>query len=260
MIDFINTGGAKQLKDSRFTDIMPENLSGQIETQAFAYALARQVEKLCVFADRARIYASIEFVPERLLDILAVELRTPAYHDNYPVSVKRELVAGTLPFYQRLGTPAAVEWIIRAIFGEGRIEEWYEYGGEPHHFRVYVTRDHTATSWEEFWQFLEAVGLVKRLSSWLDDIITTLHPISSTLHVGGTMSAAAYLPTPEMEDRVDFHSELRVGCTLSAVTCIPIPQQRDSFCFQSTLRTGGQTAARTYIPIPEVQKGGDSRS
>ena len=114
MIDFINTGGAKQLQDSRFTDIMPENLSGQIETQAFAYALARQVEKLCVFADRARIYASIEFVPERLLDILAVELRTPAYHDNYPVSVKRELVAGTLPFYQRLGTPAAVEWIIRS--------------------------------------------------------------------------------------------------------------------------------------------------
>ncbi len=55
MIDFINTGGAKQLQDSRFTDIMPENLSGQIETQAFAYALARQVEKLCVFADRATL-------------------------------------------------------------------------------------------------------------------------------------------------------------------------------------------------------------
>ena len=48
------------LRGSRFTDIMPENLASQLETQAFAYALGRQVEKLCINADRVRIYAAVD--------------------------------------------------------------------------------------------------------------------------------------------------------------------------------------------------------
>ena len=48
------------LRGSRFTDIMPGNLASQLETQAFAYAVSRQVEKLCINADRARIYASVK--------------------------------------------------------------------------------------------------------------------------------------------------------------------------------------------------------
>ena len=36
-----------KLSGSRFTDIMPENLAGQEEVRAIAYAVGRQVEKLC---------------------------------------------------------------------------------------------------------------------------------------------------------------------------------------------------------------------
>ena len=36
-----------KLSGSRFTDIMPENLASQAEVQAIAYAVGRQVEKLC---------------------------------------------------------------------------------------------------------------------------------------------------------------------------------------------------------------------
>ena len=43
------------LRGSRFTDIMPENLASQLETQAFAYALGRQIEKLCAYADGVHI-------------------------------------------------------------------------------------------------------------------------------------------------------------------------------------------------------------
>lgn len=247
------------LRGSRFTDIMPENLASQLETQAFAYALSRQIAKLCTYADRVRVYAAIEHVPEKILDILAVELRTPAYNEGFQIGVKQKLVAGTIPFYQKLGTPAAVEWMIKAIFGEGQIEEWYKYGGEPHHFRIHVTRDHAATSWEDLRQFLQAVQMVKRLSSWLDDMITTLHPTSAALRVGGTMSTAACMPAPEQEDCFEFRGALRMGCTLSAVTRIPIPRQQDRFSFHSALRAGGQPAARACIPIPEVREGGISR-
>ena len=68
-----------KLSGSRFTDIMPDNLASQVETQAFAYAVGRQIEKLCAYSDAARTYAAIATMPEWLLDYMAVELRTPSY-------------------------------------------------------------------------------------------------------------------------------------------------------------------------------------
>ena len=66
-----------KLSGSRFTDIMPENLAGQVEVQATAYAVGRQIKKLCAYSDAARTYAAIATMPEYLLDYMAVELRTP---------------------------------------------------------------------------------------------------------------------------------------------------------------------------------------
>jgi hypothetical protein len=83
------------LKESRFTAIMPENLSSQLEVQAIAYAVGRQIEKLCTYADNARTYAAIQSMPEQTLDLLAVELRTPAYDENYSIKVKRALIKDT---------------------------------------------------------------------------------------------------------------------------------------------------------------------
>ena len=104
-----------KLNGSRFTVAMPENLKEQPEVQAIAYAVGRQIEKLCAYADGARTYAAIQSMPERVLDLLAVELRTPAYDENYSIKVKRALIEGSLLFYTQMGTPAAVEKIIETI-------------------------------------------------------------------------------------------------------------------------------------------------
>ena len=127
-----------KLSGSRFTDIMPENLAEQPEIQALAYAVGRQVEKLLAYADGARTYAAIYAVPEKVLDLLAVELRTPSYDENFSIKVKRTLIAESLLFYAQMGTPAAVNRIIETIFQAGHISEWWEYGGKPHHFNEIV--------------------------------------------------------------------------------------------------------------------------
>lgn len=108
-----------KLSGSRFTQIMPENLAGQVETQAFAYAVGRQIEKLCAYSDAARTYAAIATMPEWLLDYMAVELRTPSYDENYSLNTKRALIQGSLLFYSQMGTPAAVNRIIETISRPG---------------------------------------------------------------------------------------------------------------------------------------------
>lgn len=160
------------LRGSRFTDIMPENMASQLETQAFAYALGRQIERLCDYADGVHIYAAVASMPEKILDVLAVELRTPAYNQSFSIEVKRALIEGTLTFYARMGTPAACNQIIETIFGSGYIEEWFDYsGGKPHHFRAYVGNGGQVDP-ADLAEFRRVLANVKRLSSWLDEVIT----------------------------------------------------------------------------------------
>lgn len=212
-----------KLSGSRFTDIMPENLASQVETKAFAYAVGRQIEKLCAYSDAARTYAAIATMPEWLLDYMAVELRTPSYDENYSLKTKRELIQGSLLFYTQMGTPAAVNRIIETIFETGYIEEWYEYDGDPHHFRAYVG-DGGEVGPGELEEFRRVLSSVKRLSSWLDDIITIAAMDPDMVTFTGTMGKG-YTSTPLPEAAVDYHLEdmIRAGGTFGTITQTAIP-------------------------------------
>lgn len=192
-----------KLSGSRFTQIMPENLAGQVETQAFAYAVGRQIEKLCAYSDAARTYAAIATMPEWLLDYMAVELRTPSYDENYSLNTKRALIQGSLLFYSQMGTPAAVNRIIETIFETGYIEEWYEYDGDPHHFRAYVG-DGGEVGPGELEEFRRVLSSVKRLSSWLDDIITIATMDPEIVTFTGAMGRG-YTITAVPETPADYH-------------------------------------------------------
>ena len=212
-----------KLSGSRFTDIMPENLASQVETKAFAYAVGRQIEKLCAYSDAARTYAAIATMPEWLLDYMAVELRTPSYDENYSLKTKRALIQGSLLFYTQMGTPAAVNRIIETIFETGYIEEWYEYDGDPHHFRAYVG-DGGEVGPGELEEFRRGLSSVKRLSSWLDDIITITAMDPDMVTFTGTMGKG-YTSTPLPEAAVDYHLEdmIRAGGTFGTITQTAIP-------------------------------------
>lgn len=212
-----------KLSGSRFTQIMPENLAGQVETQAFAYAVGRQIEKLCAYSDAARTYAAIATMPEWLLDYMAVELRTPSYDENYSLNTKRALIQGSLLFYSQMGTPAAVNRIIETIFQTGYIEEWYEYDGDPHHFRAYVG-DGGEVKPGELEEFRRVLSSVKRLSSWLDDIITITTMDPDFVTFTGTMGKG-YTSTPLPEAPVGYNLDesLYSGGAFGTITQTAIP-------------------------------------
>lgn len=170
------------LQTSNFINILPENLASQIEVQALAYAVSQQIKAVCDYADSSRIYAALDQVPEEALDILAAELRTPAYDETFSPSVKRALLEGTLTYFQKMGTPYAVNRIIEAIFGDGYIKEWFEYGGDPYHFRAYTTNP--SVTQDNVAEFQRILSTVKRLSAWIDDIIIELSTDPMQVYLG----------------------------------------------------------------------------
>lgn len=125
-----------KLYDSQIAQIMPDKLAEIPEVQALSYAIAKGVRRMLGYCSNISVYAEIDTMPEYALDLLAVELDTQYYDTDLDIESKRRLIKGTLVWYMGAGTPSAVEELVTAVFGEGEVSEWYEYGGEPYYFKI----------------------------------------------------------------------------------------------------------------------------
>lgn len=156
MIDFYN---------GQITDILPFHIAEEPEVKAISYALQKGTQLLYKCAMRLYLWTDIDNQPEDVLDLMAAELRTQYYSQNLGIEAKRRLVKGTLAWYMTAGTPEAVEELITAVFGEGKVEEWFEYGGKPYCFKVITN---AALTPETHGFFITMIRRVKNTRSHMD--------------------------------------------------------------------------------------------
>lgn len=161
-----------KLTDARLTDALPKTLAEQPWVQALAEASRKMRRRVMAYADRTRLFCDIDEASEEALDALAVELQTPLYKDDYPLTVKRQIVKNSMLYYIRSGTRGAVEELLADIYQGAEVEEWFEYGGEPNYFRVAIDISRTtvpvaemAPAELESWLYS-----VKRASSALESL------------------------------------------------------------------------------------------
>lgn len=165
--------------DSEILDILPDNMKSQPECIALSYALKRANQKLVKYANMTSIYAVIDELPEKMLDLLAIELRTQYYDESFPVERKRSLVKNTMQWYNKAGTVSAVQEMIDNVFSSGIILEWYETGGQPGTFSISVTNTITPELIEEF---NKVVRNVKNVRSHLENIVVG-NKVDMNVHV-----------------------------------------------------------------------------
>ncbi len=122
-------------------------------------------------------------IPDSLLDLIAWEEHVDFYDSTLTSSQKRELIKRSDFFHRHKGTSAGVEELITLIFGEGKVVEWFEYGGEPYHFKV-ITNNPSVTV-EKALQFAEAVNSVKNLRSKLEKVEITASEKLQIFFAGG---------------------------------------------------------------------------
>lgn len=111
-------------------DVWPDKESPQI--QALSYAMQQAMIRVKSYANQAMCYSMVDDLPEDILDYFAVEMRAMYYEQNLSIEQKREIVKNTLKWYTYAGTPATVADIVSAVFGDGRIVEWFNYDEPPY--------------------------------------------------------------------------------------------------------------------------------
>ena len=161
-----------KLTDARLTDALPKTLAEQPWVQALAEASRKMRRRVMAYADRTRLFCDIDEASEEALDALAEELQTPLYKNDYPLTVKRQIVKNSMLYYIRSGTRGAVEELLADIYQGAEVEEWFEYGGEPNYFRVAIDISRTTVPVAEMTPAeLESwLYSVKRASSALESL------------------------------------------------------------------------------------------
>lgn len=135
------------------------------------YALAKAIEAALNAMDTTisaglAALSDVETMPEWRLDELAWEYNC-LYDYDASVDEKRAWIRDALPMYRVYGTPEAIYQYLRGVFGVVEVEEWWQYGADPFHFRVIASG--TWTDAKEAWARY-AVRVASNLRSVLDDI------------------------------------------------------------------------------------------
>lgn len=153
-------------------ELLPSSISYDKQVIASCEAIDLEMKKLQSAIQKLYILLSIETLEEDMVDLMAKQFDAPYYDATLPLETKRSLVKNAINWHKKKGTVAAVEEVVTTIFGESTVEEWYEYGGEPHHFRITTTNISVDESFIR--RFKDAAEHIKRKSSWLDEFIVLL--------------------------------------------------------------------------------------
>lgn len=161
-----------RLNDIEFARLLPTWMRGDLADAALAQGVDEAVLALAPQIAVLSVWDCLDDLPEAYLDELAWALDVRWYDSGADAQVKRDLIRNSDLVHAKLGTVGAVESVVSSYFGAGRVMEWPEYDGEPHHFKVFTT-DPSAVG-ENLPRFLDMLAKVKRLSSVFDGIMIGL--------------------------------------------------------------------------------------
>jgi phage tail P2-like protein len=149
---------------------LPDVLKKDPSILAIAKAVASELALLAEETRKANVYAAIDELPETVLDALSYDFKIDWWDASLTLDEKRATLKSSWDVHRHLGTAAAVEKALGAIYPDTIVDEWFEYGGDPYHFKLRIPVDYTALDSTKHTRVLSLVSFYKNLRSVLDEI------------------------------------------------------------------------------------------
>lgn len=153
-------------------DLMPESLKKDPDVQALCDAITPEIQSISNEIVQCILLARIDDLSEEVLDLLAWQFHVDFYDSTLSIETKRELVKNSMRWHKRKGTPVAVEELVTAVFGDGIVLEWFDFSGEPYHFKVQTFN--LAVTQGDADLFTRALNSVKNTRSYFDGVEVTI--------------------------------------------------------------------------------------
>lgn len=174
--------------------IVPRFLLRDKNGKAMAHAIEAALRAMNgVVETGVELIATVGTMPEWRLDELAWEYNC-LYDFSASIEEKRRWIREAIPIYRVYGTVKALYNYLEGVFDEVEVEENWQYGSDPHHFRVTVGGEWTDA--KEAWAD-RAIEAAKNARSVLDSFGIGS---SCRIIVGGSEDTVKKFPYPVTGD------------------------------------------------------------
>ena len=177
----------RDIKDISLRELLPPSIADDPDIQAAADAIDAELQKTARHIPSLAIVKRLrngEITDPALLDMLAWGLHVDFYGPDMPLEVRQALVAKSLDWHTRKGTPSVVEEIVTSVFSDAEVSEWFEYDGLLNRFKI--STEYTDANPAAIQRLVDAIFSVKNVRSWLDgiEIVRNLH---TGIRIGGAV-------------------------------------------------------------------------
>lgn len=163
--------------EAEFLSQFPLALQSDERMRTMAVVITRALALRWQETELGIVYPNIDRLPGPLLDILARDFKVDWWDADYGVEEKRRLLKSSWQVHRMLGTKAAVEKAASAVYHYATVQEWFEYDGEPYHFRLNVDLPEDIWNPERHKRLMRQMEYYKNLRSHLDSVTYQLPPV-----------------------------------------------------------------------------------
>ena len=243
---------SKELQHTSLLDILPPNLLADEQINAAAQALDTELQKITAATKEALLLPRLDELSEEVIDLLAWQWHVDFYESSMSIETKRQLVRESIAWHRIKGTKAAVEKMARTVFKGGVVTEWFEYGGEPYHFRIdllsapNITQDDTA-------RLLAVVNAAKNVRSVLDELRFRREAQSDMYYASAPTIHTTYEIRPAEITDATAEARQYIGAAVSAHAAYEIyPGIVQDAAIRSTLYAGGIGSIYKSIEVTQT--------
>lgn len=175
-----------KLGNFKLIDLLPSSIVADATVKNISLCSEKLLQNLAGQTSVLLLLPHLDELPEAIVDELAWEYHVDTYNADFDISIKRQLVRQSIAWHRKKGTPAAVTEMLSTIYSSAQLEEFWEYGGQPYHFRVIIGEDRTDSA-QMVDDALRIIKLSKNVRSWLDGIKFRRN-ITGTIYTGAVMA------------------------------------------------------------------------
>lgn len=166
--------------------LMPYFMREDEAVKTLADKISQMLVDAMATVDAQTVYGYEDELSEEQCDELAWEWDIDWYDYNLTLEEKRATVKSAVKIKRHRGTKGAVLELLRSVYGSGELLEWFEYDGEPYHFKLRT--DETRTPETEA-IFTRRINQVKNVRSVLDAVETRREVNGKTYTIIGAVGA-----------------------------------------------------------------------
>lgn len=159
--------------------------------------------------------------PESLLPILAASFDVDI--DGLSQSEARELIKNAFEIHYYSGTFYSLNKALNALYSDVRVREWFEYKGEPYHFKLELDASKNGVSPQTLKRSDEIINTYKNVRSVYDGASIKATASINLKAYSYTFSGENISVDPYVVSNISQRASFKVGATTQINEIISIP-------------------------------------